>query len=152
MNQKKEKKTKDQIDVESEKQQSNEKPTIYKIAVRKNGKQDRRNFVKQLTGTAGIGALGGLLANCDSAKYGLNVQNGNCTCHVECSCDAEGDDDISDRNSTWKRDYDGETCTCNSVCTCDAVCTCDSVCSCDGDCSCDSHSSSSCGGSYWYPN
>ncbi|RPH93944.1 MAG: hypothetical protein EHM72_15965, partial [Calditrichaeota bacterium] len=42
--------------------------------------------------------------------------------------------------------YPATSCRCNTVstCTCDKICTCDQVCSSD--------SSSSCGGTYWYPN
>ncbi len=82
-----------------------------------------------------------------------------CACDVEgtsgCTCDVDNDKQV-------QTEYNGATCTCNTVCTCDSVCTCDAVgcpshvactcdghvaCTCDGHCACDGQG----GSHYWYP-
>ncbi|MDM8542576.1 hypothetical protein QUF90_15995 [Desulfococcaceae bacterium HSG9] len=110
---------------------------------------------------------------CDEVISQCNQPAGTpCACDAEvttaCTCDAEGTTACTcdvDNDAQVYSQYNGSTCTCDTVCTCntvctcdavgcpshtacscDAVCTCEAVCSCDGHCSCDGQSVS-----YWHP-
>lgn len=117
-----------------------EAPEIYMIVQGQSGK-GRRRFFKNIAGAIGTLSVARLLTSCDNSDYTVRSENGQCTCHVVCSCDSEDGEQEREYDST----YQGGTCTCNTVCTCDSVCTCNS----EGGGSC-----SGCGGggTYYYPN
>lgn len=137
------------------KPQDESAPKVFGIFKRGKSSNDRRDFLKNLTGAAGLAAVGKTLTQCEDVEYEIRKSGSNCSCHVVCSCDAEEDSEKSTNESKRTSEYSGTVCTCDSVCTCNSVCTCDSVstCSCDGDtsCSCDSHSSGGGGSHYWHP-
>jgi hypothetical protein len=96
-----------------------------------------------LRGAGGAAILGGATAlgcsNLGSSELDIRLDpDGNCTCHVVCTCDT----DKGGAGSHWSAEYDSEGhCTCDTVCTCNTVCTCDSEGGGGGG-----------GSSYWYPN
>jgi hypothetical protein len=115
-----------------------EVPQVFQVAKRTNKKQtERRRFLKNMAGIAGMVTIADILTGCDS-DYSITSNASQCTCHVVCTCDTES---LEGDDSQWEAEYSGGVCTCNTVCTCDTVCTCNT----EGGSSC-----SSCG--YWYPN
>jgi len=121
-------------------------PQVFKIVRRgKELSQERREFLKKLTGMAGLSALAGSVEACDGSDYAIDVDAKTCRCHVVCACDAEGDK-ASKRSSLWDSQYSGIKCTCDTVCTCNTVCNCNTV------CTCDSEGGGGGGGHYWYPS
>lgn len=125
---------------------SGEKPRIFKIMKRNTeGKSGRRFFLQNVSGAVGLASLGQFLESCES-DYSITGDGQNCTCHVECTCDAETDKEKPKRSSIKTSKYHGTTCTCDLVCTCDMVCTCDSL------CTCETHKKEGGYGThYWYP-
>ncbi|MBU1170464.1 MAG: twin-arginine translocation signal domain-containing protein [Proteobacteria bacterium] len=121
----------------------NEPPKIFRIAeIKGPGHTTRRKFIKNSLKTA---AGAGLLAatGCADSEFDvLKNTQGECSCHVVCTCDAESED--NNEGSEYGAQFTGTVCTCDLVCTCNTVCT------------CNSDSSDSGGGSYyytyWYPN
>jgi hypothetical protein len=121
-------------------------PQVFKVArLNQQTKKNRRQFIKDSTrkaaGITGLVALGKILSSCeDTSEIEIEGKKKKCTCHVVCTCDEVGIDGESLKSREFDSDFDGNSCTCNSVCTCNTVCLCDMVCSCDSE------------GAYWYPN
>lgn len=122
-----------------------ESPQIFSIVKRgKEVSEERREFLKKLSGLAGLSTVAATVTGCDGSDYAINVDAKTCTCHVVCACDTEGDKS-SKRSALRESKYVGLKCTCDTVCTCNTVCNCNTV------CTCDSEGSSGGGGHYWYP-
>lgn len=123
-------------------------PQVFKIVKRgKEVSEERREFLKKLTGIAGLSTLAGSIEACDGSEYLIDVDSKTCRCHVVCACDAEGEK-ASKRSSLWESQYSGLRCTCDTVCTCNTVCNCDTVCTCDSE----GGGGGGGGGHYWYPS
>jgi hypothetical protein len=115
---------------------SEEAPAVFKMVKRSPVKpSSRRKFIRKVAGAAGVAAVGKLVTGCKSSVYGVEANEDTCTCHVVCSCDAEGKD-----ASRYDNVYTEGVCTCNTVCTCHTVCT------------CNSEGGGGGGSTYWYPN
>jgi len=111
-------------------------PKIFRVVELRNTESaTRRDFLSKTVKAVGAAGILSATSACDPVSVETFVEDGRCTCHVVCTCDAETDDE----DFNWDSEYSGTICTCNKVCTCNSVCTCDSV-------------SGGGGGHYWYPN
>lgn len=128
-------------------EQTEEEPQVYKVAriLKTAGPKDRREFMKNAAGFLGLVSLGSFLSGCEKeSEINIQCDQGKCTCHVVCTCDTVNDGEASEHGSIWISNFNGQTCTCDTVCDCNTVCGCDTVCTCN--------SQGGGGGSYYYPN
>ena len=96
-----------------------QRPRIIK-AVRLGGATSRRRFIATSIVAAALPAAEG----CQTSTIDIEAEGGVCTCHAVCVCDVDSGGESNE--SVFESEYDGDTCTCDTVCSCDTVCTCNS--------------------------